>query len=119
MSYRYYNDNPLGRDTQDCTIRSISVAINKSWDYVYDMLSDLAQEEGTMQDDRDFILDFLDDNFERVPTYGLTVGEVAKEYRNHIVLITMDGHIVCARYGKLYDTFNPSNRIAEYCWIVS
>lgn len=118
MSYKYYNDNPLGRDVEDCTIRSISVAINKSWDYVYDMLSEEAQRLGTMQDDRDFIIDFLDNNFERVPTYGLTVGEVAKEYDDFVVLITMSNHITCAKYGKIYDTFNPSRRLAEYCWIV-
>lgn len=118
MSFKYYNDNPLKKDSQDCTIRAISTAIGKSWDYVYDLLSNEAQELGTMQDDREFIIDFLDYNFERVPTYGLTVGEVSKEYSDYIVLITMRGHITCSKYGKIYDTFDPSERIAEYCWIV-
>lgn len=118
MAYKYFNDNPLNKDTQDCTIRSISVAINKSWDYVYDMLSDLAQEQGMMQDDREFIINFLDSNFERVPTNGLTVSEIVNEYSGNIILVTMEGHITCAKYGTIYDTFNPSNRVAEYCWIV-
>lgn len=117
-SYEYYNANPLQNDTVDCTVRSISVALGMSWDSAYDMLSDLAQEQGVMQDNRDFIIDFLDNNFERVPTYGMNVREVVKEYDNYVILITMKGHIVCARYGKLYDTFDPSERLAEYCWII-
>lgn len=116
--YKFYNANPLKKDSQDCTIRAISVAIGKSWDYVYDMLSHEAQRLGTMQDDSKFIIDFLDEKFRRVPTYGLTVGEVAKKYKKHIVLITMRGHITCAKFGKIYDTFDPSKRLAEYCWIV-
>lgn len=118
MSYRYYNANPLHKDSQDCTIRAISVALNVPWDYVYDMMSHEAQRLGTMQDDREFIIDFLDDRFERVPTYGLTVGEVVDKYKDNIILVTMDGHITSAKFGKIYDTFNPSERFAEYAWIV-
>lgn len=118
MSYKYYNANPLNNKSDDCTIRAISTALNMSWDSVYDMLSDLAQEYGTMQDNRNFILDFLNSNFERMPTYGMTVGDVARKYDNNIVLITMLGHITTSKYGKLYDTFDCRNRKAEYVWIV-
>lgn len=118
MSYKYYNANPLHNKADDCTIRAISTALGMSWDSVYDMLSHLAQEYGTMQDNRDFILKFLNSNFEKVPTYGLTVEEVAKEYDNYIVLITMRGHITCSKHGKIYDIFDPSHRVAEYCFIV-
>lgn len=118
MAYKYYNANPKDNNVDDCTIRSISSALNMSWDSVYDMLSDSARYSGNMQDNRKFIIDFLDSNFERVPTYDMTVGEVSDYYNNDVVLITMKGHITCSKYGKIYDTFNPSNRIAEYCWIV-
>ena len=33
--WRYLNKNPLARDTNDCVIRSISCAENRSWDDVY------------------------------------------------------------------------------------
>lgn len=118
MSYSYYNNNALGKFENDCTVRAISTAIGKSWDNVYDMLSIEAQKQGTMQDDRDFIIDFLDYNFELAPTFGLTVGEVAKMYDKDIVLITMEGHITCAKYGRIYDTFDPRQRLAEYVWLV-
>lgn len=37
---------------------------------------------------------------------------------NYILLITMKGHITCSKYGNIYDTFDCSNRIVEYVWIV-
>ena len=40
--YKYYNANALNRYEDDCVIRAISCATNKSWDFVYDYLSDIA-----------------------------------------------------------------------------
>ena len=37
--YKYYNANALGNYVNDCTIRAISVAENKSWGETYDELS--------------------------------------------------------------------------------
>ena len=37
--YRYLNQNPKARDTEDCTVRAISLAQGKTWDKVYDELS--------------------------------------------------------------------------------
>ena len=116
--YRYYNENPLNRYTDDCVIRSISCATHRSWDDVYDELSDLAQYEGTLLDQKDFVLNYLDRNFVRVPYMPKKVKDVAKEYSNNIILCTMRGHICCIKYGIIYDTFDPSERIAEYAWIV-
>lgn len=118
MNFKYYNNNPLKRYTPDCVIRSTSCATHKSWDEVYDELSDLAQYYGTMFDQKDFVIWYLDNNYERVPYLPLKVGDVAKEYSNNIILCTMKGHICCIRYGIIYDTFNPSERIAEEAWIV-
>ena len=97
--YKYYNANPLGKIQSDCFLRALSCAISKPWDYVYENISDIAQSQGTMMDDRDFILEYLDRRYERVPfRKGMTVKDVAKKYKDYIVLITMKGHIVCAKY---------------------
>lgn len=97
--YRYYNANPLGKIESDCFIRALSCATSKSWDYVYENISDIAQNQGTMMDDRRFVLRYLNERYERVPfKKGMSVKEVSKKYKNHIVLITMKGHIVCSKY---------------------
>lgn len=119
MPYKYLNNNALGRFQNDCTIRSIACATGKSWDETYEHLSDIAQYEGTMMDDRDFIRNYLDLKYKRVPRIKhATVGELADKYHNHIVLITMKDHITCARFGTIFDSFDPRHRIAEDCWIV-
>lgn len=116
--YRFYNANPRKLYENDCVVRSISLATGKSWDDVYEHLSDIAQFEGTMMDDRDFIIKYLNTKYKKVPYLGYTVGEVAKDYPNNILLITMKGHITCSRYGIIYDSFDPTERLVEEAWIV-
>lgn len=118
MGYRYLNNNALGKLEEDCTVRAISCAIGESWDTVYERLSDSARDKGTMMDNRDFIIDYLDSRYKRVYTDCMTVGCASWEYRDNIVLITMVGHITCSKYGVIYDTFDPRDRSVEFVWIV-
>ena len=69
MGFQHYNANAINRYTDDCVIRAISCATNKSWDYVYDYLSDIAQYEGTLLDQRDFVRNYLDRTYKRL--YGI------------------------------------------------
>lgn len=116
--YKFYNANAANKFEDDCVIRSISCATGKSWDEVYDYLSDLAQLEGTLLDKRDFVIKYLDKTFHRL--YGVygTIGEVSGMFPNSILLITTKGHIVCSKNGIVYDTFDPRDRIVEYVWLV-
>ena len=116
--YKYYNKNPLNRYEDDCVIRAISCATNKSWDYVYDYLSDLAQFEGTLLDKREFVRNYLDRNYQRLNNLEGSVGYISSLYPDNILLITMDGHITCSKYGIIYDTFDCRDRQAETIWLV-
>ena len=116
--YKYYNANALNKFEDDCVIRAISCATGKSWDYVYDYLSDIAQYEGTLLDKRDFVINYLDKTFYRL--YGIygTIGEVSGMFPDSTLLITTRGHIVCSKNGIVYDTFDCRDRQAEYVWLV-
>lgn len=121
--YEYYNLNPLGLHEDDCVIRSISCATNRSWNEVYDELSELAQERGTLLDKRDFVRWYLDTHFWRISNPPYKVIDVVEKFKNNTVLCTMNGHITCIKpnkYGKetIYDTFYPGDRIVEDVWIV-
>ena len=117
--YRYYNANALNKYEDDCVIRAISCATNRSWDYVYDYLSDLAQYEGTLLDKREFVRNYLNRTYMRLNDTNMTVGEVAGKYPNNILLITMNGHIVCSKYGIIYDTFDCRDRKLEDVFLVA
>lgn len=116
--YRFKNENPLNKFENDCVIRALSCATHKSWDEVYDTLSDIAQFNGTMVDDRDFVRSYLDSKYSRVPFTLNSVGETSEFYKNNILLITMNGHICCSKYGVIYDTFDPRERRTEDAWII-
>lgn len=116
--YKFYNANALGNFVNDCVIRAISVATKKTWDETYDMLSDLAQEKGTMMDDREFVRWYLDSNFRRIPKQYTSVGELASEYPDKVLLITMEGHITCSINGVIVDSFDCRRRRVEDAWIV-
>lgn len=115
--YKFYNENPLNKFEDDCVIRAISCATNKSWDYVYDYLSDIAQYEGTLLDKKDFVINYLDRTYKRLNEQG-SVGYVSSLYPHNTLLITMGGHIVCSKNGIIYDTFDCRNRQVEYVWLV-
>ena len=117
--YKYYNANALNKFEDDCVIRAISCATNKSWDYVYNYLSDIAQYKGTLLDKKEFVINYLDNTYHRL--YGVygSVGEVSGMFPNNILLISMGGHIVCSKYGIVYDTFDCRNREVEYVWLVN
>ena len=116
--YKYYNANALNKYEDDCVIRSISCATGKSWDYVYDYLSDIAQYEGTLLDKRDFVRNYLDRTYKRLDKFYGTVGEISAMFPNNTLLITMTGHIVCSKNGTVYDTFDCRNRQVEDVWLV-
>lgn len=118
MAYKYYNANSKGNYVNDCTIRAISVAEGKTWDETYEKLSDLAQEQGTLLDDVEFIEDYLDRRYHRVPHYAKTVGEFIKEYPRGTYLITMNGHITVVIDSILYDTFDCRDRVMRSAWEV-
>ena len=66
MPYRFYNANARGNFVNDCVIRSISVAEGKSWDETYKELSIIAQHEGILLDDVNFVENYLDKRYKRV-----------------------------------------------------
>jgi hypothetical protein len=117
--YKYYNANALNRYEDDCVIRAISCATNKSWDYVYDYLSDIAQYEGTLLDKREFVRNYLDRTYQRLYDIDGTVGYVSGMFPDNTLLITMHGHIVCSKNGIIYDTFDCRNREVEDVWLVN
>ena len=114
MKYKYYNANPFGRRVNDCTVRAISLATNKTWDEAYDWLSKYAKDQGIMMDEVEYIDEFLEYNFTKLcgckDQVKVTVEQFVNSHPHGIFLITMNGHITCCINGCIYDTFNPLDR---------
>lgn len=118
MSYKFYNANARGKFVNDCTIRAISLAEGKTWDETYDELSDIAQHNGIILDDVNFIDPLLDSRYERMCFKEKYVGDFAEEHPVGTYLITMKGHITCCINGVIYDTFDCRDRVMWCAWAV-
>ena len=116
--YKFYNKNVHGNFVNDCVVRAIATAEHTTWDEAYDRLSDLAQYEGTLLDDSEFVEGYLDENYKRVPHYSKTVGEFAEEYPIGTYLITMPNHITVVIDGIVYDIFDCRKREMWCAWLV-
>lgn len=113
--FKYYNANPLGRHVNDCVVRAISLAEEKTWDQVYEELSKYAQSQGITFSEIEFIDKYLSDKYESYcqdrKNPAVTVGDFANKQLEGRWLVTMKGHITAIINGIIYDTFDPSSRI--------
>lgn len=121
--YRYLNKNPKAINTEDCVLRAVSLAQGKTWDIVYDELSQLAKEKGMLFSDAEFVEGYLDSLYPRTcyQNNGLTmtVGEFVENNPTGLFLVTMRGHITCVKNGILYDTFDCRDRLIWCSWKVA
>ena len=99
--YKFHNANARGRFVNDCVVRAI------------------AQDEGNLLDDVNFVEGYLDKRYKRVPHYSKTVGEFAEEYPEGIYLVTMPSHITVVLDGIVHDVFDCRNRTMWTAWEVN
>lgn len=116
--YRFYNANAVGNFVNDCVVRAISTAEGKTWDETYKELSTIAQAQGILLDDVNFVEGYLDKRYRRKPHCAKVVGELIEEYKKGIYLVTMEGHITVIIDGILYDTFDCRYRRIWGVWQV-
>lgn len=112
--FKYYNANPLGRHVNDCSVRAISLATERTWDEAYEELSHFAQQQAITFSEIEFIDEYL---AERYPCFCECDICQLKDFLELKLpgryLITMSGHITCAIDGICYDTFDPSERYVK------
>ncbi len=117
--YKFYNANSHNNFVNDCTVRAISKAEQKTWDETYEKLSNLAQEAGTLFDDVNFVEKYLDTYYPiRICQHGKSVRKFLDEHPKGTYLITMRGHITVIVDGVLYDTFDCRDRQMLCSWKV-
>ncbi|MBQ8042929.1 MAG: hypothetical protein IJ272_02110 [Clostridia bacterium] len=117
--YKFYNANARGNFVNDCVVRAISVAEGETWDETYKKLSDIAQHEGILLDDVNFVENYLDKRYKRTCHYSKLVGEFVEEFPEGVYLVTMRGHITVIIDGVLYDIFDCRNRRMWCAWEVN
>lgn len=122
MSFKLYNVNPHGRDTNDCTVRAIALVMNKDWDTIFIGLVALAFEEKTMPDNNTLWTKYLINNgFERtaIPNFCpdcYTVRDFCREHPTGEFLLATGTHVIGVIDGTYYDTSDTGDMIPISYW---
>ena len=113
------NENPLGKQVGDCTVRAIAKALNKSWDEVFISLSlegfilkDMASANavwGAYLRRCGFVRKVVDDDC-------LTVADFCEKNSEGVYVLALENHAVTVISGNLYDTWNSLDEQVLYFW---
>ena len=123
MSYRYYNPNPDGLRVGDCVIRSLTIALNRSWKDVYIelavrglRLSDMPSANRVWQSllsDSGFIRKAI--NQQSCPACFL-VKHFCIEHPEGTYVLCTGTHTVAVKDGDYYDTWDSGNEVPVFYW---
>ena len=120
--YKEYNPNPALNRVGDCTVRAVSKATGKPWEYVYAGLSAYGFELcdmpsanhvwGAYLEDQGFKQHLVDKKGKR----GYTVEDFCRDNPQGTYILAIDGHVVCAVDGFYYDSWDSGKEIPIYYW---
>ena len=120
--YKFHNRNPDQSRINDCVTRAISEATGLSYTATGRLLAISAQ----MLDCDKLSVCCYKHLLTHVLGYKsykcrrkISVDEVINDFPNDIILIRLDGHLTCAKYGVLLDTWDCYDRDVDRFWIVS
>lgn len=120
MSYIYFNNNPLGKSTGDCTVRALSCAMNNSWDDTYMDLVNEGYRQADMPSCNSVIASYLYNNgFQK---YNLpknefySVKDFAESHPINLYVLATGNHFITVRDGDYYDAWDSGNEIPVAYW---
>lgn len=123
--FRYYNCNPSKKETSDCVIRAIATAEGKTWEEVFEILTDLARQRYTVLNDSEVYSDYLDSKYEKKPVmYPLkngkkkryTVKDVSKWGGTYVVRIA--NHLTVVKDKTIFDIWDCSDKSSYKIWVI-
>lgn len=118
--FSYLNVNPHGDIKGDCVVRAISFALDLDYYDVVDMLirnSNYFNCNLLVRDCYSKILT-IDFNLPEYDGQGLSVEQLASEFRDNILIMRTEGHLTCSKYGIIYDIWDCSDEIVDKFWVV-
>ena len=125
--FHYYNANPKGKNSKDCTYRALSLFLDKSWDDIARMDAEFYLEHGmwlfttelvrySYQNRVDVFLEKL--SYTPIYRHGQdgsigTLREFIDKYASDkkVYLCEMHGHMAAIKDRKVWDTWDSS----EHC----
>lgn len=123
--FRYYNNNPHSRRTEDCVIRAIAAGTGDSWEVTLKKLTKHMIKTGYMLSTPELYGDYLEKigwNHNKQPKYGnnrnMKIKDFIKRFNGKAIIHVGNDHVSYIEDGKLWDIWNCENEIIGEYWSI-
>lgn len=120
--WRYFNENPTGRNVGDCAVRAVAVALGIGWETAFLRIAKAALQMGDMPSSNSVWGAVLrQEGFYRsaIPNTCpdcYTAEDFAVEHPRGVYVLGFGNHVATVRDGYIYDSWDSSKEIPQYYW---
>ena len=121
--FRYYNNNPHHKHTEDCVIRAIAAGTGDSWEQVARSLTEYMIKSGDMLNTPELYGKYLKEIGwvkQKQPIYPnkkkMRVGDFVKQFKGCAIIHVGKSHVSYVADGKLWDVWNCEDEIIGTYW---
>lgn len=120
--YKRFENNPCGKNTGDCAVRAISVALDVEWYYAFDLLTKEARRMCDMPSaDAVWGAVLRRNGFTRsiMPNSCpncYSAADFCHDHPNGTYVLAFGGHVATVRNGILFDSWDSSQEIPQFYW---
>lgn len=117
-----YNPNPAGRNVGDCAVRAVSKALGISWEKAFALIASAGYQMGNVMSANEVWGAVLRMNgFYRqgIPDSCpdcYTAEDFCRDYSHGTFVLGFGSHVATVIDGKLYDSWDSSQEVPQYCW---
>ena len=121
--WKYFLNNPTGRNVGDCAVRAVSVALGIDWEDAYNLIADAGYQMGDMpSSDSVWGAVLRQHGFYRraIPNTCpdcYTAEEFTIDNPHGVYGLGFGGHVATVIDGNLYDSWDSSKEIPQYYWV--
>ena len=119
----YYNPNPTGRNTGDCSVRAVAKALDIDWETAYALIASNGFLMGDMPSSDSVWGAVLRQNgFNRsaIPNSCpdcYTAEDFCRDHPNGVYVLGFGGHVATVKDGDLFDSWISLQEIPQYFWM--
>jgi len=120
--WRYFNENPAGRNVGDCAVRAVAVALGIDWETAFLKIAKAAFQMGDMPSSNSVWGAVLrQEGFYRsaIPNTCpdcYTAEDFAVEHPRGVYVLGFGNHVATVRDGYIYDSWDSTKEIPQYFW---
>ena len=120
--WRYFNENPTGRNVGDCAVRAVAVALGIDWGTAFLRIAKAAFQMGDMPSSNSVWGAVLrQDGFYRSAISNscpdcYTAEMFAADHPVGVYVLGFGNHVATVRDGYIYDSWDSSQELPQYFW---